>query len=577
MTTRLTLMFSAVLCVALMSLPFPISSADACGDTMEFTHKLTLDAAKEYTVNYKVDEEDEKLILRLRAKHTGYLGFGFSETGFMAGADIVTVSMSSSGEPSVIDRFADWDAHPFAGPTPHVDKCNQWETLCASEENGYTDFVISRPLDTQDSEDRAIKNGAMPVIFAWGESDTFVYHGANRGSTRIAFFSDVKTEFEVPAESDGFVEAFINNYSLGSDKTQYVLQKIDIGPETRHIIAIEPFIRDEDKEFAHHIVIHDCGVNEATPPLNFLPLNTPINVGGISVLGIGACTGMVSAWGKGGKAFMFPTEAGVRAGSDGVRYIVVEFHLDVNRIDAKGSTIASGVKLYTSTKLREHDVGTIIFGDATVRFDPIKAGTELAHYESSCPVACTSTFDGPIQVFHAFPHMHSFGRQIWATKYDENNEPTVIAYKQFWNFGFQDQLDGINVTITGKDRVNTHCVYDASKASSDVKFSTGSNDEMCMVFTLYFPKKNAGLNCGYKSPTETVCRNGVVLDVPNPYPSDGQTTVPESLALGDPPETCPSWVRRISDQQMDTTSSSLAAPSTAAPTTIRLRARRLQH
>lgn len=76
-----------------------------------------------------------------------------------------------------------------------------------------------------------------------------------------------------------------------------------------------------------------------------------------------------------------------------------------------------------------------------------------------------------------------------------------------------------------------------SKATRPVQFGSGSNDEMCMNFVMYYPKANAGLNCGSKGPSETVCRDGVVLGVANPQP-DGQTEFPPSIALGARPAEC---------------------------------------
>jgi len=73
------------------------------------------------------------------------------------------------------------------------------------------------------------------------------------------------------------------------------------------------------------------------------------------------------------------------------------------------------------------------------------------------------TFDGDIHVFRTFPHMHSYGKELWTTLYDDvANTSKVISYKQFWNFHFQDTLMELNVTIKPNDWLSTHCVYDVS-------------------------------------------------------------------------------------------------------------------
>lgn len=68
---------------------------------------------------------------------------------------------------------------------------------------------------------------------------------------------------------------------------------------------------------------------------------------------------MVAGWAKGGGPVVFPAVAGVRTGSGGARYLVLELHLD-NRARATGKTIKSGVRLHLASTLREHDVGTLV-------------------------------------------------------------------------------------------------------------------------------------------------------------------------------------------------------------------------
>ena len=66
--------------------------------------------------------------------------------------------------------------------------------------------VVRRRLDTKDyeilgyKEDRPFHGEHLAVIYAWG-SHSFVYHGANRGSMEISFFTD-ENSFVPPEGSD---------------------------------------------------------------------------------------------------------------------------------------------------------------------------------------------------------------------------------------------------------------------------------------------------------------------------------------------------------------------------------------
>lgn len=68
---------------------------------------------------------------------------------------------------------------------------------------------------------------------------------------------------------------------------------------------------------------------------------------------------LIYGWAKGGGPIAFPKTAGVRTGAGAARYIVLEMHLN-NPSRTAGRIVRSGVKLYLTSNLREHDVGTIV-------------------------------------------------------------------------------------------------------------------------------------------------------------------------------------------------------------------------
>jgi hypothetical protein len=169
------------------------------------------------------------------------------------GSDIVTMAVVN-GKPRLEDRFAVWTAFDVASntvtpTTPKVDACSNYDVICASEVDGYTEFMVKRLLDTGDKEDRVIAPGPMVLIYSWGESDTVAYHGANRGNLPISVIGAAVPSFTVPADVNANQNILMNNYAMKTTRTQYVLQKVDIGTTTSHIVAVEVIIPTVDAPF----------------------------------------------------------------------------------------------------------------------------------------------------------------------------------------------------------------------------------------------------------------------------------------------------------------------------------------
>jgi len=323
----------------------------------------------------------------------------------------------------------------------------------------------------------------------------------------------------------------MNDYTLAATRTQYVLQLIDLGADTKHVVAVEPLIQTDDgKPLIHHMLLHDCGNN--SDALAFggsqIPLDTPMNTGTFSPLGVNPCTNMIFGWAMGGGSVVFPQEAGVLIGSTAARYVVLELHVDNPNV-MSGIKITTGIRLHTTTTLRANDIGTLVLGNPTVNFPLMAAGKARVHNEGTCSSTCTETFTGPLNLFLSFPHMHSYGKEIWSEITSQGGLKTIISSKQYWNFGFQNQIP-ISIVLNQSDSISTHCVYDTSKAASGVSFGTASNQEMCMDFVQYWPKSNfGGLKCGYDG-GKTACGLSQASGV-NPQP-DGLKAVPQDLLVG---------------------------------------------
>ena len=146
-------------------------SAPCCSSYGGGWSNFTLDPSIGFMVFHKV--VNSTLHLRLKARTTGWLGFGFGEptSGHMKGADMMTAYVTG---PTVHlhDRYADFAAtddtgYKYAGLTAKEDKHNDWTLVSGYEAQGLTEVWATRALITGDAQDRAIRAGRTRVIWAW--------------------------------------------------------------------------------------------------------------------------------------------------------------------------------------------------------------------------------------------------------------------------------------------------------------------------------------------------------------------------------------------------------------------------
>lgn len=519
-----------------------------------FERELVFVPSIDFKVQWQINEDS--ITLRLSANTDAWLGFGISEAGHMLGSDIVTVRMDPEQLPIVEDRFVNWAASPDLSPFPDLDSCQDWVLVCASRVDGKSQYVVTRKLNTRDTQDRPIVRGITRVIFAWGRSSEVADHLAQRGTVALDFFTTESLVFVPPADSDSST-VLLSTYTT-TQRTEYILRQFDMGEEDedRHIVAVNLVIPEEDKKFIHHILLHDCGADGTAFPLTFIPFNAATTVipgSGVSPLFFGACQGLVFGYGMGGTSQVFPGEAGYRLGKTTGRFLVMEIHIDNPALERK--TINSGMELFTTQTLRQFDAGGMAFGDAGVKFESIPANQPAFRLESTCPTECTKTFAGPIKIIRTFPHMHLYGREIWTTLVDgETGQSTLLSSRKFWNFGTQTS-DAVDITVKPGDRLSTTCVYDSSKSPTPVVFGQASSEEMCMDFIVYYPKENGGSRCGYDSPTRTNC-GARTFGIANPSPVSEVTNVPDNTGVV--PRSCNPDEITVDEQ-----------PTTAAPSTTR--------
>lgn len=96
----------------------------------------------------------------------------------------------------------------------------------------------------------------------------------------------------------------------------------------------------------------------------------------------------------------------------------MESHFDNGDL-IKGNIDNSGVRVFYTDTMREHEAGALLVGDSLVARFGEKVKTDF-EYENSCPSECTSKFKQDINIFSSFLHMHTTGKDIYTNVFSKN-------------------------------------------------------------------------------------------------------------------------------------------------------------
>eukprot|EP00190_Bangiopsis_sp_CCMP1999_P001695 CAMPEP_0198732180 /NCGR_PEP_ID=MMETSP1475-20131203/34256_1 /TAXON_ID= ORGANISM="Unidentified sp., Strain CCMP1999" /NCGR_SAMPLE_ID=MMETSP1475 /ASSEMBLY_ACC=CAM_ASM_001111 /LENGTH=769 /DNA_ID=CAMNT_0044495245 /DNA_START=147 /DNA_END=2456 /DNA_ORIENTATION=- len=443
-----------------------------------------------------------------------WIGLGVSDpdVGSMLGADVMTVEIGGSDDRDgldcqVFDRYVPWSAYPLTeapGPFPVEDDCEQsdWQLLSCQRdtEAGVVRLEVSRPLSARDDQDRPIAEGGNQMIWAYGS--TFQYHQQNRGSRRLQLFPGSEPPKFPPSDADDSAELLFENFTVPAEMTTYVCQGFEVPVDTpRHIVAFEPIIQEATTKYVHHFILSQC--QSDTDLIEKFSKPEVCGIDGATE-DISSCSSVVYGWAKGGPPLILPAEAGFRVDATSNKF-VLQIHYDNADLD-EGVVDSSGVRIHTSSALREHDAGILNVGDVLVMEEsPIEDGRQ---YQFSCPSQCTERMEHEITVFEAALHMHNLGRTAWTNHYDKDqNFKGTLSKRDFWDGGFQLQSAVDNVIVKPGDSLEVSCIYDLSKVET-ANFGPATSDEMCMDFLVYYPKVK--LSTGKEFPVCGLYRQGQV-------------------------------------------------------------------
>jgi hypothetical protein len=177
-------------CIILYTSFIKTASVPGAGaDPHEVTKSFNAEPA--YIAHFNTIGDTVKITLEVET--SGYVGFGFSPSGTMHGAELFIGGVAADGKSLYSGVYHS------SGHTPRKFESHEWAVTSGTQNQTHTVLEIIRPLTASGHE---IQAGDVTVIWAIGEDDDTTKHHAERGSTTVTI---------VPSDADNFVDVHGRN------------------------------------------------------------------------------------------------------------------------------------------------------------------------------------------------------------------------------------------------------------------------------------------------------------------------------------------------------------------------------
>ncbi|CAL8068134.1 unnamed protein product [Orchesella dallaii] len=478
-----------------------------------YSHRLTLDPKGRFILEWLVDFPTERVFFNVTVATNGYVGFGFSKKGEMAGSDLIIGGVDKNGQPYFTDR------HALGDVLPVLDQSQDWVLHEAWERGALTFLSFSRPFDTCDTrEDIPITDDLLTLIWAYSErDDELEFHFQNRGAYHVYLLDPDLTPEGLNDPYRQSLDNATGSSSVFSMKQERTLPVNDTlywcsfhkVPTTQknHIIGFNTaFPSDRDRKMVHHLLVYRCHGDQDTPESQILE-QSEANGGGECYQGTSVgppatslCRELIHGWGAGGRAVFFPDHVGIPMSENGTEFFMLQVHYD-NPNMVSNTSVNVSVDAYYTPNVRENDAGLIMFGAnvpgaANLLIPP----STLNHVIfGQCAPSCTNYLlpkEG-INVFAAALHTHTTGKEAKLHQYRDGREHPWILSDDNYNFDFQQvRVLRVERKIYPGDQMVMRCVYDTTLRNGSVVtggFST--RHEMCLGLVYYYRRIPGVISC----------------------------------------------------------------------------------
>ncbi|KAM6915130.1 DBH-like monooxygenase protein 2 homolog [Xenentodon cancila] len=460
-----------------------------------------LDPDRLVCLKWGFDNLEGNITFQLTVNSTGWVGFGFSPNGDMDGSDIVMGGLGPRGS-YFTDRYSTGDSMPL------VDDDQSYTLLSVTENDDQTTMTFQRSIQACDDKDFHITVQPIKLIYAYGTTDEMKYHGARRGTKEVNLLKYMPKTTPPNAK---YLSAKVNNITIPQDETYYHCKVMKFPNLSRkhHIYQIEPEIENHD--IVHHMLLYRC------PSFVTEPYDKQCYMGDIG----DACFGAVASWGVGGGVFELPENGGIPVGGeDSDTFYRLEIHYN-NPQKKAGISDSSGLRLYYTEQLRQHDVGILKTGVlpmGEMQYNIPPKATQF-HTYSICNTTYFSQLVNPmpdLQVFAVLLHTHLAGRKVRVGHFRKGKQIDFIGLDENYNFEMQQIVSlGSIKTIQQGDEITVECTYNTEDRAGPTKIGLSTTDEMCLAFLFYYPAMSITSCISHPNTTLLSNKNNQTSEVTN--------------------------------------------------------------
>ncbi|XP_046669183.1 dopamine beta-hydroxylase [Homalodisca vitripennis] len=454
------------------------------------TFFLPLDARGAHTLYWRLDYDDRTVSMELHSQvPTGsWLALGFSDYGDIASADLCFFWTDWRGHTHLEDTWTTEDGKLYRDAQQD---CHNWGW---QREGDVIKLVFSKKFDTCDDYDYVIEEGTTHVVWATGPGPLFQLKRldmtlTDHGFQRTQLLKNLASVVQMASDVWSLTVTEDNNQVPGGDTTYWckVVRLDERLSRKHHIVKFEPVITQGNEPLVHHMELFHCeGPADKEFPLYRGPCDSEDRPEDIKV-----CKKVLAAWAMGATPFYFPQEAGLPVGGEGYNlYAMLEVHY--NNPELREDWIdSSGLRVYVSPTLRQHDAGVIELGLEYIDKMAIPPGQPHFPLSGYCISECTGVSIPPegITVFGSQLHTHLTGIRVMTRHIRDGRELPELNRDNHYSTHFQEiRLLKRAVKVLPGDALITTCLYNTTGRPNITLGGFAITDEMCVNYIYYYPK-----------------------------------------------------------------------------------------
>ncbi|XP_044751599.1 MOXD1 homolog 2 [Coccinella septempunctata] len=460
----------------------------------------------DYKLLWSLGPGPQDITFELQVRTLGYVGFGFSKDGRMAGSDLI-IGWVDQGQVHFQDRHVKDSPGSSIDREPEVDPSQDYRLLLGYENNTHTVLRFWRRLDTCDNHDIPITNDTMRVVWAYdkyepvgggvGPKSLPQHDTASRGSQSLYLVQRADQNAPSPEETARVWELrnpSVEPPALGETLYWCKVFRIPSLNRKHHLIRYEPLQGLTGSKGLQHVVLYECQDTPQVAKLADGPGRLCYEPNAPSL----SCKTVVASWARGSEGFSFPPEAGYPLDPSSSRFYLMETHFITPTDGSNAALDGSGLRLYYTPELRRHDAGVLSIG-----MDPnwrhiIPPGQNRVVSSGHCVSQCTRQAfpHSGINMFAVVMKTHRIGKQV-ALKHIRNGvEQPPIASDDNVDADYQEYRKlGAPAKILPGDHLIAECTYNSSGRSAITLGGLTSREETCLVMGLYYPKQKTLAAC----------------------------------------------------------------------------------